>query len=201
MGGLVAVSLVLLVSTAAVVAAARILARVRRAGPGECAVLLRQLRTRGGIDASGPDAAESAADRGRELVAAVLAAPPELRVATLNEALADVESELSGGVDVPRAAARIALSSGALGAVVEIAIGVGSRENTISAVLACFGTGAVGAILSFELGRRSVQLARAQRERWDDVARALEPVLLPTRAHTSSEAGEGPAGHGPSTAG
>ncbi len=87
------------------------------------------------------------------------------RVALLNEATSEFESEIGFG--------RV----GSVGWRVCVASGVGSAcfvmVNDLPTALACLGSGLVGGLLTWNLGRMADSRARRLRERWNGLIRRL----------------------------
>jgi hypothetical protein len=102
-------------------------------------------------------------------------------VAELNEHLHDIENELVAGRHVPSAAARIAAFAGAFGAIVELTKTVGVEQPNYGPAAAALVLGAIFAVVSAEIGRRSRLRVGEVRSEWDRVAtvfaRRLEPIL------------------------
>lgn len=108
------------------------------------------------------------------LVGEVLGAPDRARaIAILNERLADVGDELERGADVPKAAARIALASGTLFALLELAHGLQQQAVRWGWGLGAFLGGLAGAAVCAELGRLTKAQAERCREAWNRLAKLL----------------------------
>ena len=83
----------------------------------------------------------------------------------LDEHLGDLDRALSAGRAVPAAAARVALLSAGLGAVIELLRDLSGRG--IAFAVAAGAIGVAGAAVCFELGRRSAARALELRAIWD----------------------------------
>jgi hypothetical protein len=98
-------------------------------------------------------------------------------VAAFNERVADVARELAVGAEVPRAAARIGLFSGAVLGVIELARTLGAPEGAaLGSVVAAFAAGAVAAGIGFEADRRSRRAAGRGREAWNALGGMIRPL-------------------------
>jgi hypothetical protein len=99
----------------------------------------------------------------------------ESAVAAFNERLVDVARDLAVGADVPRAAARIGLFSGAVLGVIELTRTLASPAGVaLGPTLAAFLAGVAAAGVGYELDRRTQQQAGRGREAWN----ALGALLL-----------------------
>jgi hypothetical protein len=157
---LLAAAVALLVGTACVLAAA---ARWRALAPGA------DLSAGHGVDAR----ARALATRllgvleAEAFIEAVQRAPSrEHTVAEINERSADLSRELDARAAVPRSAARIALSTGVLFAVVELSVELGSPGGISAWAVAPFAIGAVAAVTSAQLGRLADSRSKQVRAEW-----------------------------------
>ena len=129
---------------------------------------------------------------GEQLVRDVLGAPSRAHaVAEMNERLSDAQSELAGAA-VPRVAARIALGSGTLLAIVEVARGLGRGDVSVLWALGAFGCGLVAAGVAAHLGRLADSRARARREQWNALSRGLMRLLPSTEQAQADSQQRGP---------
>jgi len=101
----------------------------------------------------------------------VLDAPSaEASVAAFNERLSDVARDLAVGADVPRAAARIGLFSGAVLGVIELTRALATPDGVpLGGVLAAFLAGIAAAGVGYDLDRRSRREAGRGREAWNSL--------------------------------
>lgn len=108
------------------------------------------------------------------LVGEVLSASDRAHaIAAINVRLADVGAELERGADVPKAAVRIALASGTLFALLELARGLTHGEVRWGWGLGAFAGGLVAAAVSTELGRLTKAQAERCRGAWNGLAQRL----------------------------
>lgn len=165
-------------SAGAVVTASRALARARQSGPQNGDDLTKALAT---ADASGIERAlaRTFPETGKELADAIYARlPPEAGVALVNETLGEVDRELSTARDVVRSAVRIALFSGSFGAILELIYGMSDAADAHWALAGqAFLSGALGAGICFEIGRRVAARVEEARVAWDRVGAALAGPL------------------------
>ena len=113
-------------------------------------------------------------DAGAELVVAVLEAPSRAHaVAELNEHLSDAAAGIETGATVPRSAARVALASGTLLSLVQIARELPAAHASATWPLVAFGSGLIAALGCGQLGRLADRRAQDLRRDWNDLARAL----------------------------
>ena len=109
-----------------------------------------------------------------ELLRAVMAAPSRAHaVAEVNDRLFDADRELQAGASIPRSAARIALATGALLGIVQLARTLAGPAPMLASALASFGIGLVSALVCWNLGRLADSRAQAQREAWNELSRGL----------------------------
>jgi len=109
----------------------------------------------------------------------VLAAPSKRAgIAVLNEALGDVARELDVSAEVPRSATRVALASGGLLGLVELARRLPDEGvQGLGTALAAAAGGGVAALVCLSLGRVARQRAFRCRNGWDRLSRSLDRLL------------------------
>jgi hypothetical protein len=144
-------------------------ARVSRLAPPRRAELEASLR-RGDDGALDRAVAAAFPEALPELAAARQA--PERRAAAaaaLDEQLGDLDRELSASHAGAKGTVRIALLTAGFGAVLELARDLSTGQGFVNAMTAA-GAGAIAAVLSLELGRRSERKAEMLRREWDALA-------------------------------
>ncbi len=118
-----------------------------------------------------------------ELGEVIDAPSAEASMAAFNEKLSDVARDLAVGAEVPRAAARIGLFSGAVLGVIELTRSLATSNGvTPGPVLAAFLAGIAAAGVGYELDRRSRRDAGRGREAWNALGSLLAgrpPVKSP----------------------
>ena len=114
-----------------------------------------------------------------DVIAAVLGCRSrEHGIAELNEILTDFSGELAAGDHVPKSAARIALASGAVLAIVEVARKLPTPEGVSPQVpLVAFALGLAGAVISAALGRSADEVARRQKDAMNELVRLATRAL------------------------
>lgn len=178
---MVPAGLACVISAASVWSAAIATRAVTRAGPRDAATAARSLSRAlpGDLDAVRAALTRAGYPGSADFAASGPASDTEWILA-LNEHLGEVSATLSKAEPVPRAAARIALSAGGLGAVLELAR-LASEGQPSAAPLVAFGAGLLGAGICWELARRTTRDARGVREAWDAIAAATSKVLRAAR--------------------
>jgi len=132
-------------------------------------------------------------------VAREVLAQPSRRaaVATLNEALGDVARELDVSAEVPRSATRVALASGGLFGLVELARRLPDEGvSGAGTALVAFGGGGVAAVICLILARSARERAFRCRNGWDRLGRALERLLPEESQDVGAAARQGAEGSG-----
>jgi hypothetical protein len=114
------------------------------------------------------------------LVSDVLDAPTRKHsVAELNERLSDAAREIDVGREVPRSAARVALASGTLLAVIELVRTLPEGQASVKWALVAFSCGLASAMGTRYAGRLADSRAEQLREAWNELARMLTRLLPP----------------------
>lgn len=118
----------------------------------------------------------------RRLIENALRAPSRAHaVAEMNEQIAEIERALFALSPVPRAAARIALTSGVLLAIVGFLSGDAPRaESSWQAAAGAALAGAAAALVAAALGRRADRLCASLRARVNALVRALAGAVGPS---------------------
>ncbi len=98
-------------------------------------------------------------------------------VAELNEVLTEVGGELDRGAQVPKSAARIALASSAVLAVVGIAQGLPRGAGSLVEPMVALGIGIAGALTCAQLGRSSERASRRQKDAINGIVRMTMNVV------------------------
>lgn len=161
-------------------------------GIGCVVVALRRLRVVGAIEREAI-ACEGLERASRERVLAkldessaqgraareVLEAPSRpAAIARLNEALGEVVREIDIGAEVPRSATRVALASGGLTGLLELARRLPAEgAASLPWALAAFSAGIVCAGVCLVLGQRAETGARRARDGWDRLSRILARLV------------------------
>jgi hypothetical protein len=118
------------------------------------------------------------ADAGVELVNAVLDAPSRAHaVAEINERLSDARATIEAGATVPRSAARVAVATGTLMALIEVARDLPTGQSSLTWPLVAFGAGLAASGVCSQMGRLADCRAQALRRDWNDLSRALRQHL------------------------
>lgn len=94
-------------------------------------------------------------------------------IAAINEKLFEVATTLDRGADLPKAAARIALASGTLFALLELAGGLSRGQVSWGPGLVAFMGGLAAAGVCAELGRLAKAQERRCRDAWNRFAKRL----------------------------
>jgi hypothetical protein len=117
----------------------------------------------------------------RRLIDSALRAPSRAHaVAEMNEQIAEIEQALDALSPVPRAAARIAVTSGVLLAILGFLSGDAARsESSWQIALGAALAGAAAALVAAALGRRADRLSASFRERVNALVRALAGAAGP----------------------
>ncbi len=135
------------------------------------------------------------ADVGAELVRAVLEAPTRAHaVAELNERLSEARASIEAGATVPRSAARVAVASGTLMALVEVARNLPSGQGSMVWPLVAFGVGLVASVACGQMGRLADCRAQDLRHAWNELSRALRQHL-PVNDAAAAETATGEQSH------
>jgi hypothetical protein len=114
------------------------------------------------------------AQAAESLLKDVLAAPSRAHaVAEVNDRLFDADRELRTGASIPRSMARIALGTGALIGLVQLARTLGGPESMLLSALLAFGAGLASALICWNFGRLADLRAQTRRDAWNHLARAL----------------------------
>jgi hypothetical protein len=173
-------------STGAVIVVARALSRVKRAAPRDAESVASALRSVTDVVVLEASLRRAGPEHGEELAHAVASGlAPAAGAALVNETLHDVDGELAAGQDAARGAVRVAFFGGSLGAVVEV-IGGMSGSSSVAIAAASFATGALGAVVCLELGRRVASRVTEARAAWDSIGAALGKRLAGAPAPPSS---------------
>lgn len=139
-----------------------------RSEPAERRRILRMA-----VELLGPDDAS-------RLLHGVLDAPSrEHAVAELNGWLSDAGHQLAEGAQVARSAGRVALATGVLLALIEVAHNLPSGETSAARAFASLGFGVMAALGTSVLGRLADSRAQAARQRWNQLVRVLTRRLPP----------------------
>jgi hypothetical protein len=118
------------------------------------------------------------ADAGVQLVNAVFEAPSRAHaVAELNERLSEAQATIEAGATVPRSAARVAVATGTLLALVQVARDLPTGQNSLIWPLVAFGVGLAASGVCGQMGRLADCRAQALRRDWNDLSRALRQHL------------------------
>jgi len=124
------------------------------------------------------------------LVEHVVSAPSRAHaVAEVNDRLLDVDRELRAGAAIPRSAARIALGTGALVGIIQVARTLGGPDPMIGSALLAFGGGVIAAVICWNFGRLADSRVRALRDAWNDLTRALLRLAPAGNAEAPGEGG------------
>jgi hypothetical protein len=168
-------ALVLYVAVAAVLVARRRVTQIARLRILDAAALSKTIK-------AGSDD-ELAAVAGRVpgesfeglIVSAILEdAAPDVRIATVNEHLGDLDRELESQRDIPKVIARGALLCGTFGCVLQLSLTVaGPLGPAWTPAATSFLLGLFGFAASLQIDRRARELAALVRAEWDRVALAL----------------------------
>ena len=157
--------------------ALRASSRIARLAPPDAGLVERGLRSgdQSQVVSAVRDAFGDAAPAMVEALRAKSAVTTNEAAAALDEHLGDLERDLSEGRAVAASAARVALLSAGLGAIVELLPDLSGAA--IPRALGAVAIGITAAGTCFELGRRSVQRARELRSVWDRLAGAAADRL------------------------
>lgn len=165
------------VSGASVWSAARAARTVRRAAPVDAPSAIRALSK---VQRGDGEAVRSAlSGAGCSLESPDPSEPSTFReewIPALNEHLGEVSASLARSEPIPRAAARICLFSGVLAAVVDLSRAT-SAGRLSAAPLVSFAAGFAGAIVCWDLARRTAKNARQVRNAWDAIAESASKIL------------------------
>jgi hypothetical protein len=142
----------------------------QKSAPDDTEAVLRTLRRTGRIE-SEPGVASAAGSPAADVARSVLRAP-DRQHAELNEQLTAQERSLSVGAELPQASARIALATGTLLAIVELARTLPGGGPTLWPVYA-FGGGFIAAGVALMLGRAAKKRLDRRRQAWNHLARVL----------------------------
>jgi hypothetical protein len=117
----------------------------------------------------------------RRLIESVLRAPTRAHaVAEMNERIAELERAMNALSPVPRAAARIAMTSGVLLAILGFLAGDAPRSaSSWHIALGAALVGAAAALVAAALGRRADRLCASFRARVNGLVRALARTARP----------------------
>jgi len=167
-------------SAGAVAVALRGFARVRRAAPpGD--ERLRSVLAAQDDEALTRVLIDALPEHGADIAEAAVAGAARIGVQLLNEALADLDRDLRVGLELGRPAARIAFAVGTLGAVLEAIAGLsGEAPASWMFGVPAFLLGAAGAVVCFEVNRRSGAKADEARAGWDRFAAEVGRKLTRT---------------------
>jgi hypothetical protein len=124
---------------------------------------------------------------------------PELAIATLNNALGEVDSQTRSGLQAARIFGRASLAAGVAGACAELAINLGSSALTATywglAALSC---GLVGTITCTVIGRRAILGFDRRRRLWDEFVQWLLNSQFPrSEMNVLGDKRMSPSGAGP----
>lgn len=151
--------------------------RIDRLAPPDAALVEKELRS--GDDAAVVQAILTAFGEAAPAMVDALttkaAAATKEGAAALDERLGDLDRELSTGRSVAAAAARVALLSSGLGAVLELLRDPSGGGIAFALAAAAIGIASAAAI--FELGRRQVRRSTELRAVWDRLAGAAAARL------------------------
>lgn len=171
------IGLSLVIAAACLWVSARRLAELPRPGSGDAERAAAELRRRpdrervAHVLALLPPESETAA-----VLQAVLEAPTrEHAIAEINLQLSEVSRRLKVGAEVPRAAARIAMASGTVLALVRVATGYAETAALVSAVTT-FAIGLAAGLVCAQLGRLAGRRAVVYRETWNALGKRLGDV-------------------------
>jgi hypothetical protein len=165
--------------------------RLARRAPRDAELVEKKLRSTDDAEVASA-IRETFADAAPAMMDALTTTVPAMKqsAAALDEHLGDLDRELSAGRAVPAAAARVALLSAGLGAVIELLQDLSGRG--IAFAVAAGAVGVAGAAVCFELGRRSAAKALELRAVWDRLAGAAALRLgIPVGAASAGPPGRG----------
>jgi hypothetical protein len=171
---------VILVALAWLVATACVVASVRRLGV--VSALARDSAVADGIERASRERllAKLPGDNplGRTAREVLDAPSGRAAIAQLNEALSDVARELDLGGEIPKSASRVALASGALAGIVELARRIPvDGAGALGTAGVAFAAGIAGGFFCVIVGRSAEDRARRCRADWDRLSRSLERLL------------------------
>jgi hypothetical protein len=168
-------ALVCYVAVAAILVARRRLTRVESLRIGDLAKLLRAIKSGSDEDLAVVGAGAPTESFENLVISAIIGdASSELRIATVNEHLNDLDRELDSQRDVPKMIARGALLSGTFACVLELSLTVTRPSGPAwSPAAASFLLGLAGFMASLRFDARARHAAKIGREEWDRVASAL----------------------------
>lgn len=168
-------ALVLYVALAAVLVSRRRVTQIAKLRVMDASALSKMIRA--GSDAELAAAAARAPAESFEglVVSAILEeTSPEMRMATVNEHLGDLDRELDSQRDIPKVIGRGALLCGTFACVLQLTLTVAGPLGPAWAPAATsFVLGLFGFVASLQIDRRARQMGALVRAEWDRVAVAL----------------------------